>query len=245
MSILETLRQGVIVSVQASAGEPFDAPEYIGVMAQAVLNGGARALRLANTPTHNHIAHVKQLLPDVPVIGITKPDKIPNDAAGLVYITPTLADVLSLAESGADIVAMDATRRERPGGETLAHMVAEARRQYPHLLFMADVASAGEGLNAAELGFDLLSTTLSGYTTETLSHPAAEADIPDYALMTELVELTGKPVILEGRIWEPAQVHKAFERGAFAVVIGSAITRPHLITQRFCLAAALPVLHSE
>ncbi|MGE0199677.1 MAG: N-acetylmannosamine-6-phosphate 2-epimerase [Candidatus Melainabacteria bacterium] len=244
MSLLDTLRQGVIVSVQASAGEPFDAPEYIGVMARAVMDGGARALRLANTATHNNIAHVKKLLPQAPVIGITKPDKIPADAASLVYITPTLADVLSLADNGAEVVAMDATQRERPGGESLTDIVTEARRRYPGLLLMADVATAAEGLAAAELGFDLLSTTLSGYTTETLSHPAAEADIPDYALMSELSELTGKPVILEGRLWEPAQVHKAFERGAYAVVIGSAITRPHMITQRFCLAAALPVPHS-
>jgi N-acylglucosamine-6-phosphate 2-epimerase len=94
---------------------------------------------------------------------------------------------------------------------------------------MADIATLEEALNCAELGVDIISTTLSGYTQESLS----DSTEPDFDLLTQIVAKTDKPVILEGRIWEPSQVKKAFELGAHCVVIGSAITRPQLITRRF------------
>ena len=95
---------------------------------------------------------------------------------------------------------------------------------------MADISTAEEGLNAAKLGANILSTTLSGYTKESAGVSQSE---PDFKLLEVLVKETDKPVVLEGRIWEPWQVEKAFELGAHCVVIGSAITRPQLITKRF------------
>ena len=94
---------------------------------------------------------------------------------------------------------------------------------------MADIATYDEAMYCAELGVDIISTTLSGYTQESLS----DSDTPDFELLQKIVENTDVPVILEGRIWEPSQVDKAFEFGAHCVVIGSAITRPQLITKRF------------
>lgn len=146
----------------------------------------------------------------------------------MVYITPNIKDVIELVEAGADVIATDATQRKRPNNEKLQDLI-----KYIHInkrLAMADISTLEEGLNAKELGADIISTTLAGYTLESANSPANE---PDFELLKRLVEQTQLPVVLEGRIWEPEQVNKAFELGAHCVVIGSAITRPQLITKRF------------
>jgi N-acylglucosamine-6-phosphate 2-epimerase len=199
-------------------------------MAESALQGGACGIRMAQV---DNLRYFRERHPDTPLIGITKPDIIPSNAPELVYITPTLADVQAIAPC-CDIVALDATARPRPGGETLEDIVREARRQFPHRLLMADIATLSEGLRAAELGFDLIGTTLSGYTSDTTG--AGKASGPDFALLGTLTERVKTPVILEGRIWEPAEAAQAFQQGAHAVVIGSAVTRPHEITRRFVRA---------
>ena len=131
-------------------------------------------------------------------------------------------DVIELVEAGADVIATDATQRKRPNNEKLQDLI-----KYIHInkrLAMADISTLEEGLNAKELGADIISTTLAGYTLESANSPANE---PDFELLKQLVEQTQLPVVLEGRI------NKAFELGAHCVVIGSAITRPQLITKRF------------
>lgn len=227
--ILEKLKNGVVVSAQAAHGEPLDSPEMLCALAEAALNGGACGLRMAQ---EDNIRYFKRKHPDIPVIGITKPEVIPANAHELVYITPTLQDLQALALC-CDIVALDATRRPRPGGETLEEIVAASKRHYPELPLMADVATLEEGLAAAELGFDLISTTLSGYTAETRETKNAG---PDFALLDALVRQAEKPIVLEGRVWEPSEVRRGFELGAYCVVIGSAVTRPHEITRRFVQA---------
>lgn len=227
---LETIAQGVIVSVQASRGEPLDDPAIIAALSHSAVNGGARGLRLANV---ENIKAVRARQLGVPVIGITKPDKIPANYEELVYITPNWADVEALAEAGADIVAMDATWRERPNQEKLEEIVQKAKSTYPDLLLMADIATLKEGEMAETLGFDLVSTTLSGYTVETRDKKDAG---PDFQLLEKLSEHLTIPIILEGRIWKPWEVTHAMGSGAHAVVIGSAITRPHEITARFVKA---------
>jgi len=234
-AILEKLRGGVIVSVQATHGEPLNKPEILSAMAESALVGGACGIRMAQS---YNIKHFKNLHPDVPVIGITKPAVIPDNAHELVYITPTFADVQSLAEC-CDIVALDATMRPRPGEQTLKEIVVLSREQYPDLALMADVSTLEEGLNAVELGFDLISTTLSGYTTETRLQGKNTNLGPDFDLLEALVKQAKCPVVLEGRVWEPAEVTRASALGAFAVVIGSAVTRPHEITRRFVHATML------
>lgn len=228
--ILQTLQRGIIVSAQASEGEPLNTPEILCALAESALIGGACALRMAQD---YNIRVFKAKHPKVPVIGITKPKRIPQNATELVYITPTFVDVASLAAC-CDIVAMDATQRPRPNGETLQNLVQQSRAQFPHLLLMADVATVEEGLAADALGFDLISTTLSGYTTETQTKKQSR---PDFELLSELRRQVKAPIVLEGRVWEPADVQKAFQLGAFSVVIGSAVTRPHEITRRFVQAA--------
>ena len=226
--LLQALKHQLIVSVQAEGNAPLNTPEHLSAMAQTVVLGGARVLRTAQP---DNIRAIKTALPHIPLIGLTKPEPMieaPNDH---VYITPTLADALQVVEAGADIVALDATNRPRPGGELLATIVTELKQQYPHNRLMADVATLDDGLRAAELGFDIVGTTLAGYTTDTVER--ARCGEPDMDLLRALVAQLPCPVVLEGRVWTPEQVRQGFEAGAWAVVVGSAITRPHQITQRF------------
>ena len=222
--ILNRIKGTVVVSVQAMPNEPLYLEQCMIGMMKSVVNGGAGALRLAGA---RDVKNAKKLF-NLPIIGLTKPNIIPKNYKELVYITPNIKDVIELVEAGADVIATDATQRKRPNNEKLQDLI-----KYIHInkrLAMADISTLEEGLNAKELGADIISTTLAGYTLESANSPASE---PDFELLKQLLEQTQLPVVLEGRIWEPEQVNKAFELGAHCVVIGSAITRPQLITKRF------------
>ena len=222
--ILNRIKGTVVVSVQAMPNEPLYLEQCMIGMMKSVVNGGAGALRLAGA---RDVKNAKKLF-NLPIIGLTKPNIIPKNYKELVYITPNIKDVIELVEAGADVIATDATQRKRPNNEKLQDLI-----KYIHInkrLAMADISTLEEGLNAKELGADIISTTHAGYTLESANSPANE---PDFELLKQLVEQTQLPVVLEGRIWEPEQVNKAFELGAHCVVIGSAITRPQLITKRF------------
>lgn len=220
--MIEKLRNKVIVSCQAMPSEPLYKEECMIAMMQSVVKGGAAGLRVAGI---RDVANAKKLF-DVPVIGLTKPEVIPKNYKEIVYITPTVSDALALVRAGADIVAFDGTQRPRPDSnlnDIIKYIKLNKR------LAMADVSTFEEGIKCKDLGADILSTTLSGYTLES----GDRGDEPDFELLERLVKESGLPVVLEGRIWEPEQVTKAFELGAHCVVIGSAITRPQLITKRF------------
>lgn len=220
--MIKSLKNKVIVSVQAMPNEPLYKEDCMFAMMQSVVNGGASALRVAGA---RDVKNAKTL--GIPVIGLTKPDGLPENWKEIVYITPTLKEVNELIDAGADVVAFDGTRRPRPNNCTLQEIVSRIKSANRYA--MADIATYDEAMYCAELGVDIISTTLSGYTQESLS----DSDTPDFELLQKIVENTDVPVILEGRIWEPSQVDKAFEFGAHCVVIGSAITRPQLITKRF------------
>ena len=223
MNIVDYLKGKVIISVQAMPDEPLYKEECLTAMMQSVVNGGAKGLRLAGG---RDVKNAKRLF-NVPVIGLTKPDKLPENWKEVVYITPTLKEVRKLVEAGADIIATDATLRKRPK-ESLEEILAFIKQN--NKLAMADISNFEEGMNAAKMGFDFISTTLSGYT----QNSDCTQNEPDYKLLEQLVKNTNCPIILEGRVWEPSEVDKAFELGAHCVVIGSAVTRPQLITKRFC-----------
>lgn len=220
--MIKSLKNKVIVSVQAMPNEPLYKEDCMFAMMQSVVNGGASALRVAGA---RDVKNAKTL--GIPVIGLTKPDGLPENWKEIVYITPTLKEVNELIDAGADVVAFDGTRRPRPNNCTLQEIVSRIKSANRYA--MADIATYDEAMYCAELGVDIISTTLSGYTQESLS----DSDTPDFELLQKIVENTDVPVILEGRIWEPSQVDKAFELGAYCVVIGSAITRPQLIIKRF------------
>lgn len=221
---IEKIKGLVVVSVQAMPSEPLYLEKCMVAMMKSVVTGGAGGLRVAGA---RDVKNAKRLF-HIPVIGLTKPAVIPKNWKEIVYITPTIKDVIELVEAGADIIATDATQRKRPNNEKLEDLI-----KYIHInkrLAMADISTLEEGIAAEKAGADILSTTLAGYTLESVNSPSNE---PDFELLKQLVKNTNLPVVLEGRIWDPEQVNKAFEYGAHCVVIGSAITRPQLITKKF------------
>lgn len=223
MNIINRLKGKVVVSVQAMPSEPLYLEKCMVAMMKSVIKGGAGALRVAGA---RDVKNAKHLF-EVPVIGLTKPDIIPSNWQEIVYITPTLKEVIELVEAGADIIAFDGTMRPRPNGAKLEELIKYIKIN--KRISMADISTLEEAQNAEKLGADILSTTLSGYT----QYSQNRGDGPDFELLKQLVENTNLPVVLEGRIWNPKEVDKAFELGAHCVVIGSAITRPQLITKRF------------
>ena len=218
--ILERIRGGLIVSCQALEDEPLHSSYIMSRMAFAAYEGGAVGLR-ANTA--EDITEIRKVV-SLPVIGIVKQVYDGCD----VYITPTMKEVDDLAATGVEIIAMDATKRPRPDGRPIAEFFREVRAKYPDQLFMADCSCIEEGLHAAEIGFDLIGTTMASYTPYTKG-----TSIPDFNMMKTLVEKSGKPVIAEGGIWSPAELKQALDTGALAAVVGTAITRPREITRRY------------
>lgn len=222
MEIIEKIKNQIIVSVQAMPDEPLYKEECMVAMMQSVVAGGAGALRLAGA---RDVKNAKNLF-DIPIIGLTKPDKLPDNWQEVVYITPSVDDAKSLIDAGADIIAFDGT--SRPHTKSSLKEIIDFIKSN-NKLAMADIATLEEGMNCEGLGVSILSTTLSGYTMES----KIDSNEPDFVLLEQLVANTKLPVVLEGRIWEPWQVKRAFDLGAHCVVIGSAITRPQLITKRF------------
>jgi N-acylglucosamine-6-phosphate 2-epimerase len=220
-AILEQLRGGLIVSCQALEDEPLYSSEIMARMALAAKVGGAVGIR-ANTPVD--VAAIRRTLPTIPIIGLYK-DVSPDYP---VYITPTLRHALELAEAGCNIIAIDATNRPRP--ENLADLISAIKTR-TGLAVMADISTFEEGVTAESLGADLVSTTMSGYTDYSPNQKE-----PDLALVTRLSQHLHIPLTAEGRISTPQQARLALEAGAFAVVVGGAITRPQWITSQFVTA---------
>lgn len=208
--MLKNLESKLIVSCQAPVNSPLHAPQVIAAMAAAAIQGGAAAVRI-DTPAH--VKEVRKLLPHTPIIGLWK-----RQITGYeVYITPRFEDAEAIALAGADIIAIDATKRERPAGETITTLIPKI--QQLGKLVMADVDTLENAIAATEAGADLVGTTLYGYTgiTKHLSPPG-------FSLLTEMKEKLDIPIICEGGIATPKQAQKALKLGAYAVVVGTAIT---------------------
>ena len=222
ISLLSRLRGRLIVSCQAEAHEPLHGPKLMAAMARAAIEGGAAGIR-ANGPAD--IKAIRQAT-GLPIIGIFKVDL--NGYA--VRITPRLGDAIAVAQAGADIIALDATFRPHPEHENAAALIQEVRL-VTGCPVMADVSNLDEGLAAAQAGADLVATTLSG-NTESSPRQAG----PDFELVQHLAARLTIPVIAEGRISSPQLARCALDLGAYAVVVGAAITRPQWITRQFTQA---------
>jgi len=191
-------------------------------MAVAAKEGGAAGIR-ANT--REDIAEIRKQV-DLPVIGIVKRD-YPDSS---VFITPTMKEVEELVETGTEIIAVDATCRVRPEGKTLDEFYREVRAAWPEQLLMADCSTLEEALHADELGFDFIGTTLVGYTEESRE---LRIEDNDFELIREILSRVSHRVIAEGNIDTPEKVRRVMDLGVYSVVVGSAITRPQLITRTF------------
>ncbi len=221
---IEALKGGLIVSVQAGESSPLNRPEILAALARAVVVPGVVGLRM-NAPANIAAARAVVALP---IIGIFKA----YGADGRVWITPDFEKARRLAEAGANIIALDATDRSRSPGESVRELV-EKIHQRLSLVVMADISNKEEGVAAAEMGVDLVGTTLSGYTCPPFAGPF---DPPDLELVARLAAALRVPVIAEGRYNTPALARQALEAGAYAVVVGSMITRPDMIARSFVQA---------
>jgi N-acylglucosamine-6-phosphate 2-epimerase len=220
--ILEQLKGGLIVSCQATPGSPMDQPDILAAFAQCAQLAGAVGIRANHGPNISAISKAV----DLPVIGIKK-----RDVEGFeVYITPEWRDVMEAYEAGAKIIALDATDRPRPGPEDFAALTNRIHNEL-NALVMADVSTFQEGLAAAQAGADIVATTMSGYTPYTEGRKSIPG--PDLELVQHLASAISTPIICEGCVHTPDQARAALYAGAFAVVVGTAITAPTWITEQY------------
>lgn len=220
--MLEDIKNHLIVSCQALEYEPLHSSFIMSKMALAAYQGGAKGIR-ANTI--EDIQAIKKEV-DLPIIGIIKQEY----EGSVVFITPTIKEVDALVKEGVDIIAMDATIRERPHHIYLDDFFKEVRKKYPNQKFMADCSTIEEAIHADELGFDFIGTTMLGYTKESKGLKIEEND---FEIIRTIIQKVKHPVIAEGNIDTPQKAKRVLELGCYSVVVGSIITRPQLITKRF------------
>jgi putative N-acetylmannosamine-6-phosphate epimerase len=218
-SPFERLRGHLIVSCQASEGDPLDDLDTLTRIATSVLRGGAGGLRAEGISRIAAFRAITQL----PIIGIIKT----YDANEDVYITPDFASAKAISDAGADIIALDCTARRLTASEPWPELISRIHAELSRPV-LADIASLKDAQAAERAGADAVATTLYGYTAET-----ANIRTPSWPLIQSLITHLTIPVLVEGHITDPPQARQALELGATAVIVGSAITRPETITIRF------------
>ena len=221
-SFINQVQGHLIVSCQALEDEPLHSSFIMARMARAAKQAGARGLRA------NSIVDIQAIQDetDLPIIGIIKRD-YPDSP---VYITPTLKEMRAVAATGVAVVATDCTNRNHPGNNSLKEMLAVIHQEYPQTLLMADTGNLDDVKEADHAGFDIIGTTMHGYTPTTKGMNIADND---FEYLKQVLRFTDKPVICEGKIDTPVKAKRALELGATAVVVGGAITRPQQIAQKF------------
>lgn len=217
--------QGIIISCQAPEGSPLRDPYIMAALARAAEKAGAVGIRAEGADDISRITESVSL----PIIGIRK--KVYPDSA--VYITPTRVEVDLIARAGAKIIALDATPRPRPGGETLAEVVSYAKSL--GLIVMADLSSSEDATGAIAAGVDVLGTTLVSASDEDI-RPGG----PNLAVIERLASAyPDRQIIAEGRFTTPADAKAAFHAGASTVVIGKAVTDAYALTHDLVTATNL------
>ncbi|KUO77082.1 MAG: hypothetical protein APF77_23605 [Clostridia bacterium BRH_c25] len=218
--VLKDIYHKLIVSCQARKGWAMHGSDIMAAFAAAAQEGGAGGIR-ANGP--EDILAIKRKV-SLPMIGINKQWQ----EGYAVYITPTYESAIPVIEAGAEIIALDATPRPRPKGETLESIIKRIRQKYPNVLIMGEISILDEAKRIINMGIDLISTTLSGYTAE-----SANVKSVNLQMVRDITALTPIPVIAEGKIQSIEEAVAVFEAGAHAVVVGTSITRPEIITSRY------------
>lgn len=217
--MLEKVKGKLIVSCQATAEEPLHSSFIMGRMALAAMQGGAAAIRTSSVEDINEIARVV----DLPIIGLIKREYPDSD----IHITASKKEVEELLTTSCEVIALDATFRKRPNDEKVEDLVKLIHEN--NRLAMADCSTVEECIEAEKIGFDIVSTTMFGYTGY-----SNNIDGPDFEAIKTIVESVKVPVIAEGKINTPEDLKKVYDYcGVYSAVVGSAITRPNLITERF------------
>lgn len=219
-SVLENLKRQMIVSCQSEGEDPFNNPQYVALFAKAAEMGGAKGIRSEGLAK---IFEIKKHT-TLPIIGLVKS----AFEDGFVRITGSVQDVENLLNIGCDIIAIDGTFRNRDG-MTGPQFIKYIKSHYDCCI-LADIATEKEALECQNQGADCVSTTLSGYTPDTLYKASVG---PDFSLIEKLSGLLSVPLFAEGRINTPLEAKKAIDLGAYAVISGTAITRPRVITKWF------------
>ena len=224
--LFEMMHGNLIISCQATPGEPLYDPErsVMPLMARAAKQAGAKMIR---TSSARDIRGIKEET-GLPVIGLIK-----REYPGYYgRITMTMTEVDECMDALADIVSIDCTDTPRADGLTPPEFLRQVKEKYPNIIIMADCATAEEAIAAYDAGADLVGTTLSGYTPQT----AHKAGKPDVEMVKRLVKELPCPVIAEGNVHTPEAARMMLEAGAWSVVVGGAITRPFEIATRFMAA---------
>lgn len=219
-NLLEKLKNCIIVSCQSEGDDPFNAdPKYMALFARAAEMGGAKGIR---TQGIEKLKAIKQAV-KLPVIGLLKSEF----EDGTVRITGSFSEVRQLIDAGSDIIAIDGTFRQREG-LTGPDFIKEVKQKY-NCVILADIATYEEAMACEKAGADCISTTLNGYTPDTSQF----YDGPNYDVLEQIVKDVNVPVFAEGRYNTPAEAKRAMELGAYAVISGTAITRPRVCTSWF------------
>ena len=221
--LFSIMKGTIIVSCQATPGEPLYMRDQsmMYLMARAAKQAGAKMIR---TSSVRDIVEIKEET-GLPVIGLIKREYPGYQGR----ITMTMREVDECMEAMADIVSIDCTDCERGDGLTPPEFLRQVKAKYPNIIIMADCATLEEAVAAYEAGADLVGSTMNGYTPQT-AHCKGD---PNYELVEQMVAKVPCPVIAEGRVHTPEQARRMLELGAWAVVVGGAITRPLEIATRF------------
>ncbi|ATX71131.1 N-acetylmannosamine-6-phosphate 2-epimerase [Spiroplasma clarkii] len=220
--MINKFKNKLIISCQAIDDEPLNDAYIMSKMAYACQLGGAEILRLSQA---EHIKEAKKLI-NVPVIGLIKEHYVDSE----VFITPTMTEVDTLVALGVEIIALDATLRSRPDQESLEQFFKKIKTVYPNQVLMADCSSLEDMVFAEKLGFDLIATTLRGYTKETVNESNVDKN---YEFIKSAQKVLKTPLIVEGGIWEINDAKAILKLGVHAVVVGSVITRPQQIVKHW------------
>lgn len=219
--VFKKIKSKLIVSCQALEDEPLFSSFIMGRMALAATQAGAGGIR-ANTVVD--IQEIKKNT-NLPIIGIIKRNYVDCN----VYITPTMKEIDELCAEGVDIIAIDATKRERPDKVQLKDFVKAIKEKYPNQIIMGDISDVSEAIYAEEIGIDIVGTTLCGYTDYTKGNKPL-------VTLEQVLKSVKIPVIGEGNLDTPEKAKNGIEMGALAVVVGGAITRPKQIAEKFVKA---------
>lgn len=224
-TFLDDVKGHLIVSCQALSDEPLHSSFIMSRMALAAKQAGSAGIRA------NSVVDIQAIQDevDLPIIGIAKVDY--DDSP--VYITPTMKEMRAVAATGVPVVATDVTGQKRPGGVQLADIVKEFRQEFPDTLLMADTGSLDNVREANKLGFDLIGTTMHGYTPDTEGMNIADND---FEYLKQVLKVADAPVVCEGKINRPEKARRVLDLGAHTVVVGGAITRPKQIAEEFIAA---------